>query len=303
MRYVMKEKPDFLKSAAVIGIELLKLAFSTAYILFVEKKPFSSIITFMREDYKNSILLAFPAAAYSLQMTLEFVALSNIDAAVFSVVVQSKLLATASFAVLILGKKIRQVQLVSLVLLTCGVMLCNMKDYGKSTGDSDLDEALQADKVKGITATLGIALSSGFAGVYTEKVIKARRDPIIARKNFSLAFMQVQLAVVSLVIVGLWAMYNDFEQILRYGMFHNFNAPAVLSLINSAIGGLIVAGVLKFADAVLKGYATAISVVMTGLLSMILFDTSLSVIYYLGIANVVCAVLLYNSKNLDQNVC
>ena len=123
----MKEKPDFLKSAAVIGIELLKLAFSTAYILFVEKKPFSSIITFMREDYKNSILLAFPAAAYSLQMTLEFVALSNIDAAVFSVVVQSKLLATASFAVLILGKKIRQVQLVSLVLLTCGVMLCNMK--------------------------------------------------------------------------------------------------------------------------------------------------------------------------------
>ena len=91
--------------------------------------------------------------------------------------------------------------------------------------------------------------------------------------------MQVQLAVVSLVIVGLWAMYNDFEQILRYGMFHNFNAPAVLSLINSAIGGLIVAGVLKFADAVLKGYATAISVVMTGLLSMILFDTSLSVIY------------------------
>ena len=48
----MKEKPDFLKSAAVIGIELLKLAFSTAYILFVEKKPFSSIITFMREDLR-----------------------------------------------------------------------------------------------------------------------------------------------------------------------------------------------------------------------------------------------------------
>ena len=87
------------------------------------------------------------------------------------------------------------------------------------------------------------------------------------------------------------------------GLFHNFNGPAFLPIFNSAIGGLIVAAVLKFADAVLKGYATAISVVLTGVLSMILFNTELSVIYYLGIVNVVCAVLLYNGKNLEQNMC
>lgn len=38
MRNVMKEKPDFLYSAAVIGSELTKLALSVAYILIVNSE-------------------------------------------------------------------------------------------------------------------------------------------------------------------------------------------------------------------------------------------------------------------------
>jgi drug/metabolite transporter (DMT)-like permease len=63
--------------------------------------------------------------------------------------------------------------------------------------------------------------------------------------------------------------------------------------------------VLKYSDSVLKGYATACSVVMTGVLSMILFGTELNIIYFLGIINVVIAVLLYNGKKdeLDKYMC
>jgi UDP-sugar transporter A1/2/3 len=64
-----------------------------------------------------------------------------------------------------------------------------------------------------------------------------------------------------------------------------------------------VAAVLKYADSVLKGYATAVSVIMTGLLSMVLFGTQLTVIYFMGIINVVTAVLLYNGRDLDQMLC
>lgn len=58
--------------------------------------------------------------------------------------------------------------------------------------------------------------------------------------------------------------------------------------------------VLKFADAVLKGYATAISVVLTGVLSMVLFGTELNALYFLGIGNVICAVFLYSANDLDR---
>ena len=58
------------------------------------------------------------------------------------------------------------------------------------------------------------------------------------------------------------------------------------------------AAVLKYADAVLKGYATAISVLLTGVLSMVLVGTELSVEYALGMTNVLAAVFLYNAQLL-----
>lgn len=305
LRWIMKEKPKFLTSVAVIGVEVIKLALSVGYILLVDKRPLSSILTYMKDDHKNSMLLAVPAAAYSFQMSMEYVALANIDAAVFSVLVQTKLLATASFAVIIMRKKIRKAQVISLVLLTVGVMLCNMKDYaGGSAGEVDEEESARyAETIKGVTATLGIALSSGFASVYTEKVIKAQRNRTVASQNYSLAYMQFQLAAVSLVILIVYAGLKDFETIVTHGLFYEFSFGAFVSMFNSAIGGLIVASVLKYADAILKGYSTAISVIMTGVLSMLLFGTTLNVIYFLGIINVVCAVLLYNARDLDRNMC
>ena len=299
MRYVMKEKPDFLSSAAVIGSECTKLTLSLFYILFIEKNSFGSIIQYFKDDWKNTLLVSVPASAYNLQMTLEYIALANLDAAMFSVLVQTKLVFTATFSVIFLGKKLKYIQVISLILLTLGVMLCNMK-----VGN---DNQSNNSNMKGILATLGIAVSSGFASVYTEKVIKAQRknSPVvtIGGGQHSLAYTQVQLACMSLVTIGIYACIMDFQRILEFGLFHNFNGMAFLTVFNSAIGGLIVASVLKHADSVLKGYATAISVIGTGLLSMVLFGTQLHGIYFMGIINVIIAVLLYNGKNFDQLVC
>ena len=114
--------------------------------------------------------------------------------------------------------------------------------------------------------------------------------------------MQVQLASVSLCIMAPWAIIKDFGPIIENGLFHNFNVAAFVSVLNSALGGLTVAAVLKFADAVLKGYATAISVVLTGVLSMFFFGTELNVFYALGMSNVVISILMYSSKTLYKNV-
>jgi len=293
MRYVMKEKPNFLSSAAVIGSECTKLSLSLFYILCIEKQSVASIIKYFQDDWKNTLLVSVPASAYNLQMSLEYIALANLDAAMFSVLVQTKLLFTAVFSAIVIRKKLKYIQVISLTLLTVGVMLCNMK-FGEDQGISNS---------KGIIATLGIAVSSGFASVYTEKVIKSQRLASPVTGQYSLAYTQVQLASMSLLTIGIYACLVDFKKIVQYGLFHNFNGGAFLTVFNSAIGGLIVAGVLKYADSVLKGYATAISVIGTGIMSMILFGTELHVVYFMGIVNVVMAVLLYNGKNFDEYVC
>lgn len=306
LRFVMRGHPEFLTSAAVLGVETVKLVLSLLYIQFVEKKPLSSAVEFIKQDRRNSILMAVPATLYSIQMTLEYIALSNLDASVFSVLVQTKLLATAGCAVIILRRSIKKVQLISLVLLTIGVMLCNMKD-----GTSGAKQDAEMDTTKGIISTLSIAACSGFASVYTEKVIKAKRkindelpnsqtEPS-KKEQYGLAYTQVQLAFVSLVIMGLYCMTVELDVILEKGLWHGFNGPAFVSIFVSAIGGLIVAAVLKFADAVLKGYATAISVVLTGVLSMILFGTHLNVLYFLGIGNVVSEHVVVNYLTMKRN--
>mmetsp|Transcript_28506 Transcript_28506/g.36882 ORF Transcript_28506/g.36882 Transcript_28506/m.36882 type:complete len:224 (+) Transcript_28506:97-768(+) len=127
MRYAVQDKPDFLYSAAVIGSELTKLTLSTLWILVVDGGSLKTIITFLKLDWWNAVLLSVPAAVYNFQQTLEYVALSNLDASIFSVLVQSKMLCTAVFATTLMGVKLRKAQVVSLILLTTGVMLANVK--------------------------------------------------------------------------------------------------------------------------------------------------------------------------------
>ena len=110
LRFVMKEHPKFLTSAAILGVESVKMVLALLYIVFIERRPASSAVQFIKQDRRNTALMCVPATLYSVQMTLEYIALGNIDASVFSVLVQTKLLATAGCAVCILGKKIKKVR-------------------------------------------------------------------------------------------------------------------------------------------------------------------------------------------------
>ena len=150
MRYVMVEKPKFLLSTAVITVELLKFFFSASYIIFYQKESLFGIYKFIfRDDWNNSLLLIVPASCYIIQMTLEYIAFANIDAASFAVLVQLKVLFTALFFRLVLGKKLMKKQLLSLIILTVGVMLCNMND-------SKENDDISGKKLTGIMATFGM---------------------------------------------------------------------------------------------------------------------------------------------------
>jgi UDP-sugar transporter A1/2/3 len=150
MRFVMKDHGGFLLSTAVIVVEVLKLFFSTCYIVFYQKQSALSIVTFIRSDWKNTLLLIVPATSYSLQMSLEYIAMANIDPASFSVLVQMKMLTTAMFFRTILKKRLMKKQFISLVILTVGVMLCSMK----TSSEEEKEDAI-GDKTLGIAATLG----------------------------------------------------------------------------------------------------------------------------------------------------
>ena len=69
----------------------------------------------------ETLKLLIPSGLYTLQNNLLFIALSNLDAATYQVTYQLKILTTAVFSVIMLGKKLDMYKWVSLVILTIGV--------------------------------------------------------------------------------------------------------------------------------------------------------------------------------------
>lgn len=165
MRTVMVGHPKFLLSTAVIVVEIFKLLIAVGYIVLVEKRSPFTLVTYMKYDWKNSILLGVPAPCYILQMSLEYIALSNLDPATYAVIVQMKMLSTAFFFRTVLGKKLMKKQIISLILLTTGVMLCNISDMYNSSSSTEgngndivPDADAIAARTKGILATCGTYL-------------------------------------------------------------------------------------------------------------------------------------------------
>ena len=85
----------------------------------------------------------------------------------FQVTYQLKILTTALFSVLMLNKKLSSVQWGSLVLLFAGVALVQVQSIS-ATSKSAQDQ----NQLVGLIAVIVSCLSSGFAGVYVEKMLK-----------------------------------------------------------------------------------------------------------------------------------
>lgn len=293
LRAAVGGKGKFLYSAAVLATEGLKGTLSILWVLRSGGTP-ASIARFLKLEWRVFVRVMVPAGIYNCQQMLEFVALARLDAPLFSVIVQTKLLTTALFTWLVLGRQLRRQQIIALVLLMVGVILAQMKD-GQQFGGG-----LGAESTVGVLATIGIATLSGFAAVYTERVLK--HAPLAAHSHAQdiLPYMQIQMACASLLIIGAFAVASDFGVIIEYGLWHGFDRKAMVAVLSSALGGLIVSAVLKYADSVLKGYATSASVVITACLSAALFGTKLDMHFMLAVVNVTCSIALYSNLGSGQ---
>lgn len=124
-RVAVQGDAHFLYSAAVIATECTKCGASLLYIFATGGTP-AGVVCYLRAEWKKTLLLMVPAAIYNFQQMLEYVALKNLNPALFSVLVQTKLVTTAIFRASLMGMRLRRSQVVSLLLLMTGVMLAQL---------------------------------------------------------------------------------------------------------------------------------------------------------------------------------
>ncbi|PWA33751.1 hypothetical protein CCH79_00020577 [Gambusia affinis] len=289
IRYVRTLPGDrFFATSAVVMAEVLKVATCLLIILLQKRYALKETLWFLLDSvvlqYQDTLKLAVPSLIYTLQNNLQYVAISNLPAATFQVTYQLKILTTALFSVLMLRKSLSRVQWVSLLLLFAGVAIVQVQQEGKK--EAAVADASNQNYMVGLVAVVISCLSSGFAGVYFERILKGSSASVWMRN--------VQLGVfgTALGLLGMW--WNDGAAVAERGFLFGYTGMVWCVIFNQAFGGLLVAVVVKYADNILKGFATSFSIIVSTVMSVYLFGFHVDLLFTAGAGLVIGAVYMYS---------
>jgi len=77
------------------------------------------------------------------------------------------------------------------------------------------------------------------------------------------------------------------------GFFYGYDWAVVVAIMLQSLGGLIVAVVVKYADNILKGFATSGAIIISCIFSIYFFDFTLSIQFIIGASLVIASVYMY----------
>ncbi|KAJ9098051.1 hypothetical protein QFC19_006486 [Naganishia cerealis] len=275
--------------------------------------------------------LSIPAILYVIQNNLQYVAASNLDVATFQVTYQMKILTTAFFSVLLLGKRLSTAKWMSLLLLAIGVGIVQIQSTGQSAPSGSLSTAsaikdyvehaehkalrsemplpgipplttattitthhhhAEMNPFKGFMAVTAACMTSGLAGVYFEMVLKGSKADLWTR-NIQLSFFSLIPALLPVLINGSSGTGSGLIGVL-IEPFRKFSLWAWATVLTQVFGGLITALVIKYSDNILKGFATSLSIILSFLASVGLFNYPITPAFVIGSMVVLCATWMYN---------
>lgn len=290
MRYTRTIPGDqYFTSTAVVFCEAVKML-TCIFIILAQLR--GNVLELARYLMQNIVLqpmdtlkMAVPSFIYMIQNNLLFIAVSNLSAATFQVTYQLKILTTALFSVIMLKRSLGSMQWFSLLLLFIGVAIVQMQPADQSKAVSETP-ATEQNPMKGLIAVIASCISSGFAGVYFEKILKGSQGSIWLRN------IQLGLFGTLTGIIGIWA--KDGVSVIEKGFFFGYTRYVYLVIAMQAFGGLLVAVVVKYADNILKGFATSFSIIISTVASVVLFGFMVNIQFCAGACLVIVAIYLYS---------
>ena len=255
----------------------------------------ASLSAYTTEIYDNTwmapieiLKVSVPSFLYVVQNNLLYLALSNLDAATYQVCYQLKILTTALFSATMLQRKFSNSKWLALVILTIGVAIVQTSGNSADKVEAGTDQ----NRTLGLCAILFAACTSGFSGVYFEKILKG--------SSTSLWVRNIQMGIPSMVISFLTVFIQDGRIVAEKGFFVGYSPLVWTVVVIQAVGGLIVAVVVKYADNVLKTFASSFGIVISCIVSAIFFDFHPNFAFLCGSSLVVLSTVLYSKPEKRQ---
>ena len=184
----------------------------------------------------------------------------------------------------------------ALFLLFLGISLVQIENMTSTKAKLDVNPGLGLVAVIGAcksedTAHLHVTVNrvsgslSGLAGVYFEMILKG--------SNVSIWIRNIQLGAFSIVFASMTMFLSDGHDVRQKGFLYGYTPLVWTAIFTQSAGGLLVAVVIKYADNILKCFATSSAIIISCVISVLLFDSQLTGLFVLGALLVICAIFLY----------
>ncbi|CAL8317180.1 unnamed protein product [Merluccius merluccius] len=291
LRYTRTVSPGaglYFSTTAVCTTEVIKLLLSLA-MLTRETGSLcrlrTSLVDHVLHSPKELLKLSVPSVVYAVQNNMAFLALSNLDAAVYQVTYQLKIPCTALCMVLMLNRSLSRMQWFSVFMLCGGVILVQWKPVEATKVQ------IEQNPFVGFVAIAIAVICSGFAGVYFEKVLKS--------SDTSLWVRNIQMYISGIVVTLFGVYVTDGPQILEKGFYFGYTPWVCFVVFLASVGGLYTSIVVKYTDNIMKGFSAAAAIVLSTVASVILFGLKITATFASGAMLVCVAIYLYGLPKQD----
>lgn len=289
LRYTRTADKDlYFSSTAVCITEVIKLFLSVG-ILAKETGSLGRFKASLRENVlgspKELMKLSVPSLVYAVQNNMAFLALSNLDAAVYQVTYQLKIPCTALCTILMLNRTLSKLQWISVFMLCGGVTLVQWKPAQATK------VTVEQNPLVGFGAIFIAVLCSGFAGVYFEKVLKSSDTSLWVRN------IQMYLSGIIVTLIGVYV--SDGIEIKEKGFFYGYTYYVWFVIFLASVGGLYTSVVVKYTDNIMKGFSAAAAIVLSTIASVMLFGLQITLTFALGTLLVCVSIYLYGLPRQD----
>ncbi|NXA21844.1 S35A4 protein, partial [Ibidorhyncha struthersii] len=263
----------FSSTSVVVLVELTKLVFSLLFLLTWDRELLGVAVS-----WRHIAPFALSALLYAANNNLVVHMQLFMDPSTYQVLSNLKIVSTALLYSLFLRQRLNARKWLSLFLLvaagvsySCG----GLQDPG-SPSMMQLHITLV-----GLLLMSVYCLISGLSAVYTEAILKTQALPL-SLQNLFLYFFGVLLNLIGYV----WSSAEG-------GFLEGFSSWVLVIVVSQAVNGLIMSVVMKHSTNITRLFVISCSILVNALLSVILFNLQLTLLFFVAVLCIGLAVHLY----------
>ncbi|XP_056372683.1 probable UDP-sugar transporter protein SLC35A4 [Hyla sarda] len=264
----------FSSSSVVLLIELSKLIISVVMLLIWDCKS-----RHLAVSCRLAMPYAFPAILYGANNNLVVHMQHYMDPSSFQVLSNLKIVSTALMYSIFLSQNLSIQKWLALSLLTVAGLFYSyggIQDLEKQSTDTHLYISLQ-----GILLMVIYCLISGLSAVYTEVTLKTQKIPLSLQNIFLYSFG---------IMVNFFVHLTESDS---QGFLDGFSVWVLVIIISQALNGLIMSAVMKHSSNLTRLFIISFSMLVNGLLSYLLFQLQLTLLFFFAVFLIGLAVYLF----------